>query len=242
MVMLKLNLRNLSKWEEYIVNYLIDDYIDLAGKDLSGIELTIHNVQSMNCPITCPRRLNLGQREDFVIYLNNEPEHWCQMIYQLAHELGHLFMDCYPERKSLRWIDECLCELFSIIFLTRSTSFFQTFSPRYMDSVKSYISDHLNKALSYSSLPCSDFVAHKIIELESDPTEEGVNGRPRNCFIAANLFKVVGYDGEGISAVCIFKKLGEAESSKEFFDIWQSKCRTDSETYFVKTIRETLGL
>ena len=58
--MLKLNLRNLTEWEEYIVNYLLDEYIDLTGPDLSGIKLTFQNVPSMNYPITCPRRRNLG--------------------------------------------------------------------------------------------------------------------------------------------------------------------------------------
>lgn len=232
--MLKLNLRNFTEWEKYIVNYLLNEYIDLTGKDLNGIKLTIQNVPSMNCPITCPRRRNLGQEEDFVIYLNSKSNCWCQMIYQLAHELGHLFMDCYPIRKTLNWIDECLCELLSIIFLNRSISFFQTFKPSYVGSVKSYINEHLKKALSYSSLPCLDIVANKISELENDPIEEEVSGRPRNCFISANLFKVLGYDGKGISAICLFNKLDQAESSNEFFDIWQAKCRTDSETYFVK--------
>lgn len=240
--MLKLNLYGLTKWEEYIANYLLKDYINLIQKDLSAMELTIKNVQSYLYPQTCPKRMNLGQKEDYIIYLCYKSDHWCRMIYQLAHELGHFFMDCYPQRQILRWIDECICELFSIIFLSRSISYFQIFSSDYVESVKGYISDYLKKAVSYSLLSCSELVAQKISELGEDPTEDGINGRPRNCFIAAKLFDAIGSHGRGVSAICLFKELDQTNSINEFFDLWQSKCRFEDETYFVKTIREILGL
>lgn len=240
--MLKLNLHCLTKEEIDIAIYLLNDYRELTKKDLSCIELSIHNIPSRQYPLTCPQRINPGQKEDYIIYLCHSPNHWCQMIYQLAHELGHFFMDCYPEMRNFKWISESLCELFSIIFLNRSISFFQTFSPNYVEAVKEYISNYLKEALAYTTLSCRETVFQKISELESDPTEEGVMGRPRNCFIAASLFNSLGYGGKGLSAICLFNELEQTNSSREFFDLWESKCRSNDETYFVKTSRGILGL
>lgn len=240
--MFKLNLRGLTRWEEYIANHLIDDFIDLMGKDLSEIELTIQNIPSNTYPLTAPKRLNPKQREDYIIYLCHQPDYWCQMMYQLAHELGHFFMDCYPQRENLRWIDECLCELFSLIFLARSVKFFERIASQYVTPAKDYLKEILQTAQSYSAIPCRDFVAQNQTALESDPTEEGIQGRPRNCYIAAKLFEDLGYDGKGLSAVCLFSELAEAQSSKQFFDLWLQHCRTDDEKLFVTALNEELGI
>lgn len=240
--MFKVNLHGLTKWEEYITQNLLDDFIDLMGKDLSGIELTIQNIPANSYPMTAPKRLNPGQKEDFIIYLNHKPEYWCQMIYQLAHELGHFFMDCYPKKDNLRWIDECLCELFSIIFLSRSISFFETFSPTYVQSVRNYISDYLQSAKSYTNVSCQELINQKMNELENDPTEDGVGGRPRNNYIAAMLYDALGSKGKGLSAVCLFPKLNSAPSCKEFFDLWIQHCRPNEERSFVITIMEHFGM
>lgn len=240
--MFKLNLRGLTRWEEYIANHIIDDYINLMDKDLSEIELTIQNIPSRSFPMTAPKRLNPKQREDFIIFLCHQSDYWCQMIYQLAHELGHFFMNCYPERENLRWIDECLCELFSLIFLARSIRFFEYTASSYAAPAKNYLQEILKSDQSYSTLSCRDFVAQNIEALESDPTEEGIQGRPRNCYIAAKLYEVLSYDGKGISAVCLFSELAEAQSSKQFFELWLQHCRTDDEKHFATTLKEGLGI
>lgn len=186
--------------------------------------------------------MNIGQVDDYIIYLCHKPEHWCQMIYQLSHELGHFFMDCCPERQNLKWIDECLCELFSLIFLRRSTLYFETFLPPYVESVNSYISDYIQRAKSYSILSCSDLITQKIGELENDPTEDGVKGRPRNSYIATKLYGILGCDGKGLSAVCLFPALTEATTSNRFFELWLQNCRVDDERYFVNVVKEQVGI
>ena len=121
-------------------------------------------------------------------------------------------------------------------------TFFKYFEPSYVNSAQGYINDHLQKSLSYSALTCSKLVANAIEALESDPTENGTVGRPRNCYIAAKLFNAVGYDAMGMSAICLFEDLSRAETVKEFFDMRLEKCRSDDEMYFVQTIRETVGI
>lgn len=240
--MFKVNLRGFTKWEEYIAQYLLDDFIELMGKDLSGVELTIQNIPSRPFPITCPKTLNPGQKEDFIIYLCYEAGRWCQMIYQLAHELGHFFMDCYPKKDDLRWIDECLCELFSLIFLSRSIKFFEHFSPTYVVPAKNHIAEVLQTSLSYSNLSCQELVAQKMSELENDPTEDGIIGRPRNNYIAAKLHDALGCDGKGISAVCLFPELNSAQLSSQFFDLWLQHCRSNDEISFATRVREQFGI
>lgn len=240
--MFKVNLRGLTKREEYIAQYLLDDFIDLMGKDLSDVELTIQNIPANSYPMTAPKRLNPGQREDFIIYLCHQPDYWCQMIYQLAHELGHFFMDCYPNHENLSWVDECLCEFFSLLFLTRSIKYYERISPGYVELAKKYVDDVLQAAQSYSGLSCHDLIAQEMSELESNPTEDGVVGRPRNCYIAAKLYHALGCEGKGISAVCLFPEISHVQSSKEFFALWLQHGQSDDERDFVKKVSTCLNL
>lgn len=240
--MMNVNVVGRTENEKLIIQWLFDEYVSIMKKDLGDTELTICNEPLRPYPLTAPKRLNVGQREDCIIYLCHKPEYWCQMIYQTAHELGHFFMDCYPEDKKFKWISECLCELFSIIFLARSISFFQMFSPIYVNGVTEYIKDYMRDAQSYSTLSCSELIASKVAELENDPTEDSIKGRPRNTYIATKLFEQLGCDGKGLSAVCLFKDLTVVKSNKEFFDLWLQKCRNEDEIEFVSTLRNELGL
>lgn len=237
-----LKLIGLTTSEESIARFLLNDFKTLMNKDFDDIVLKIENIPSRAFPMTCPKRLNAGQREDFIIFLCYKPNYWCQMIYQLSHELGHFFMNCYPERKYLKWISECLCELFSVVFLNRSISFFKSFSPYYVESVESYINDYLEIVKRHSTLTCKDLISKIKVDLENNPIEDGVNGRPRNSYISAKLYEKVGHNGNGISAVCLFDKLDESKTSNEFFELWIQKCRSADEIKFVSTIKQVLGL
>lgn len=238
---MELKLQGFTNYEISIIHNTVNDYIKLM-KAAADVKIKICNIPARSCPITCPKRMNVLQQEDYVIYLCHQPDYWCQMIYQLAHELGHFFMKCYPEKNNLKWISECLCEMCSIVFLHRSIEFFKIFSLEYVTAVQNYINDHLQKSLSYSALTCSELVANAIETLERDPTEDGIVGRPRNCYIAAKLFEAVGNDVSGMSAICLFEDLPQADAVKNFFNMWLEKCRSDDEKCFVQTIRGTLGI
>lgn len=238
---MELKLQGFTNCEVSIIHNMVNDYIKLM-KAAADVKIKICNIPARSCPITCPKRMNVSQQEDYVIYLCHQPNYWCQMIYQLSHELGHYFMRCYLEKKNLKWISECLCEMCSIVFLHRSIEFFKIFSLEYVTAVQNYINDHLQKSLSYSVLTCSELVASAIEALGSDPTENSTVGRPRNCYIAAKLFNAVGYDAMGMSAICLFEYLSQAETAQKFFDMWLEKCRSDDEKCFVQTIRGTLGI
>lgn len=239
---MELNLWGFTNYEISIVYNIVYDYIKLMKMDAGVVKLKICNIPERSYPITCPKRMNVLQQEDYVIYLCHQANYWCQMIYQLAHELGHFFMRCYPEKHNLKWLSECLCEMSSIVFLHRSIAFFKYFSPSYVNSVQGYINEHLQKSLAYATLACSELVANTIEALESDPTEDGTAERPRNCYIAAKLFEVVGNDARGMSAICLFEDLAQVDTAKGFFNMWVEKCRSNDEIYFVKTIREALGV
>lgn len=44
---------------------------------------------------------------------------WCQIIYQLSHELTHCFIHCHNNNRSFyaSWIEETICESMSLFFL-----------------------------------------------------------------------------------------------------------------------------
>lgn len=228
--------------EENILKYVFSDFNALAKKDIDDIDIRIENQPNRSFPITCPKRMNVGQAEDYIIYLCHNSNYWCQMIYQLAHELGHFFMECYPEKENLKWISECLCEFYSFVFLDRSLKYFNANYSYYKKAVKEYIEEHLQKSLSYSNIVCDEFIKQNMVELENDPTEDRKFGRPRNNYIAVKIFEKLGCNGKGLSAICIFSELNKARTSKEFFELWLQKCRNDDEKYFVIQIRKVLGL
>ncbi len=216
--------------------------IDDAEYSSLLMDEVVHNHQIV------PEMLRLIKESRFMIMDITQPNFGAYYEAGYAQGLGkEVIITCSKEiwdKKdfSCEWISECLCEMCSIVFLYRSMTFFKYFEPSYVNSAQGYINDHLQKSLSYSALTCSKLVANAIEALESDPTENGTVGRPRNCYIAAKLFNAVGYDAMGMSAICLFEDLSRAETVKEFFDMWLEKCRSDDEMYFVQTIRETVGI
>lgn len=192
--------------------------------------------------MTCPKRINPFQIEDYVIYLNYKPTCWCQLIYQLAHELGHFYMDCYPEKQEYKWLSEVLCEVFSNVFLEKSIDFFNSFSPGYVDSVKNYLKEHLLESIQFSTINCAEFVSQNINELMSDPTEDGIEGRPRNCYIAALIYKSMENDYKGLKAVRLFPKIAQPTSLEDFFVQWNNLSETDEDRDFILKLQSLLGV
>lgn len=97
----------LNSCRKNIIENTISIIIHYFGGPLLNYDLCISNENSVNCieandcPCTCPNRNN--------ICIAVQDNHWCQFVYQLAHELCH----CTTSRKtlpqSIKWFDEFIC-------------------------------------------------------------------------------------------------------------------------------------
>lgn len=96
-------------------------------------------------------------REQHTIQLNCSYRSWCQLTYQLAHELCHM---CIPDdvTNNLRWFEESICELSSYYFLPLLTDYWKRHkinlissdSKPYATFFSSYVVDDMRKASSFN--------------------------------------------------------------------------------------------
>ena len=72
----------------------------------------------MPCSRFCPAEIN--NLEFHQVHLTmTKYSYWCQVIFQLSHELTHYFIYCHckDERQKASWIEETICEAISLYFL-----------------------------------------------------------------------------------------------------------------------------
>lgn len=86
--------------------------------------------------------------EQHIIFLNTTNNHWCQWVYQFAHEYCHHLIDgsLSGEWSDMLWFEEAICELSSLYNLNRMIGFcmmngLQGFAP----SVEKYLNNLLTK-------------------------------------------------------------------------------------------------
>lgn len=82
-----------------------------------------------------------------LILLNVQDNHWCQWVYQFAHEYCHHLIDgaLSGEWSRLLWFEETICELSSLYNLFMMESFCRDNGlASYEASVKSYLDNQLN--------------------------------------------------------------------------------------------------
>ena len=81
-------------------------------------EMPIDIKGGMPCPRFCPAEIN--NLEFHQVHLTmTKYSYWCQVIFQLSHELTHYFIYCHckDERQKASWIEETICEAISLYFL-----------------------------------------------------------------------------------------------------------------------------
>lgn len=81
-------------------------------------EMPIDIKGGMPCSRFCPAEIN--NLEFHQVHLTmTKYSCWCQIIFQLSHELTHYFIYCHckDERQKASWIEETICEAISLYFL-----------------------------------------------------------------------------------------------------------------------------
>ena len=157
-------------------------------------EVIINHFEDMNCsfdyvrkfimnkvldhPKHCPINLNKNNKYDF-IYLNvKKYSYWCQVIYQLSHELGHSFCNSNNYRESIPWIEETICEALSLYFLIYFYKNWDNIelsklNKNYDTSIKEYLDDILNDLGTNRLSNCSNI--DELIDINNTSTNNRID-------------------------------------------------------------------
>lgn len=73
----------------------------------------------LSCPLFCTKRYNDILPTNFIFLSIVDYNYWCQVVYQLSHEITHCFIysNNYSVNNKASWIEETICEAMSFYFL-----------------------------------------------------------------------------------------------------------------------------
>lgn len=102
------------------------NYFKELGLDYEADSLYVGNNPRGKCPIyynefemeKIVQKTNM-KRCNLILLSMEDTSYWCQLSYQLAHELCHyeVFVHNCNNRVKLKWVEETICEAFSLYFL-----------------------------------------------------------------------------------------------------------------------------
>lgn len=105
----------------------------------------------LEAPMFCIKEENPGMPLDMIYITSTQFTYWCQVIYQLSHELTHCFIHTNnksPSRKAL-WIEESICEMMAYYFLKYFAEHWEQCGLGIIDSdYRKRILEYLTKELS----------------------------------------------------------------------------------------------
>lgn len=103
-------------------------------------------------PIFVPKVMNPTLKGEYIILSVDNYSYWCQVIYQLSHELTHCFIYCNNKdnNKKSKWIEETICEAMSLYYLKYflnnwNATNLSKISPDYFKSIEKYLNNILKK-------------------------------------------------------------------------------------------------
>lgn len=215
-----------------------------------GLKLKNYNIhiKLRNCdsPKCCPKRLNPSFDIDFLIYLNFDELFWSQIVFQLAHELSHLVMNCYPDEHQFKWISECLCGAASFYLLSLSDIIFEQV-PTYIPKAKRYLKEMLDEIPTKSKEELKTYINENLQDLKEDPCniiDNQTNYRPRNDVISKYWYNLISENVDGWEAIRHFSNpyVYGSQELYSFFSNWNNICANERQKQFVNAIRESVEL
>lgn len=191
----------LEKHEIYSINNIKNTIILFFQNqhfDFDFQERKILKTKTSN-PMFVPKSQNPHIPQDRILLSIEKYTYWCQVIYQLSHELTHCFIYCHNRNLNhqVKWIEETICEAMSLYFLKYFKDNWNMIDlskmmPEYDDSIDNYLNNFLkkegNKRLSnYKSLKELEYINntsevrredryYEMIKLFTMLTEENIKG------------------------------------------------------------------
>lgn len=171
-----------------VVRSTIDEYNKIfAASPPAGIRPIIIQYHSAAWPLTD----STTNSSAYYVFLTVNGRYYDQIVYQLAHELCHIFAD---QRRS-NWFTECCCELASLLLLDKMSVAWDLAPPfpnwkSYALTFKKYAQDHIREmtreVFNTECLPDQDQLQKWLATVNSSFKGDPID-RPRNTIIALML-------------------------------------------------------
>lgn len=156
-------------------------------------------------------------RKQKQIILSCEPQRWSQAAYQFGHELCHYSIptDVHPK---LRWLEETICQVSSLYFLYRMTTFWHETGITYKtDTGELYAGLFAKYAedVARDVVPFDFTNPSEIANLEADCYQ-----RNKNHYIANNLLPIFNAHPDLWSTIPILCQVRDTSSLQASLDEW----------------------
>ncbi|MCI6895703.1 MAG: hypothetical protein MR833_02740 [Gemmiger formicilis] len=143
-------------------------FLPICYRASSTVKLQIENRPNASAPQFCPTTLNPTFPYDRIILNMENFTYWCQLIYQFSHEFSHflIFHQNPDESRNVSWIEETICEAFSLVSLKHFAENWTFFplpqqAPCFGESIKGYLNNLLAEKGNYKLSSC-----HCLTELQ----------------------------------------------------------------------------
>ena len=174
-----------------VVRSTIEEYNKIfAASPPAGIRPIIIQYRSAAWPLTD----STTNSSTYYVFLTVNGRYYNQIVYQLAHELCHIFAD--PRRSN--WFTECCCELASLLLLDKMSVAWGLAPPfqnwkSYAPTFKEYAQNHIRKmtmeVFNTECLPDQDQLQKWLATVSGSFKRDPIN-RPRNTIIALMLRRI----------------------------------------------------
>ncbi|WP_204123203.1 hypothetical protein [Lacticaseibacillus mingshuiensis] len=167
-----------AAFPNFIVNDILEDFVSIVPVDLNK-ELHIFNEPTRESPITLfDHKTIILKTKSYSLF--------CQVTYQLAHELVHFTVS---GDEPATWFEESICELSSHVFLRRLYKRWQFDSnPQkraYAHEFLNYSKDQLKQKRQFRTKDLLDTDSQTNIHLIHNNTD-----REMNCYVASRLLQL----------------------------------------------------
>lgn len=172
---------NLSDFEKISILEIKRTILNYFQEIKIGFNYEVCNIQKSKLPypIFYSKTVNKNLPTNLMFLAINDYSFWCQVVYQLSHELTHCFIcsNNVNENNKASWIEETICESVSLYFLKY---FFQNWklcnlsklNPSFNVSFNDYLTNILNKNGNNKLNHCKNLQELNDINTNSQNTRE----------------------------------------------------------------------
>lgn len=164
-----------------VIKDIIVDYFEKLGLFYDYENRQVVCEPQFPSPIFCRANENEGMNYD-TIYITCDCSYWCQVVFQLSHELTHCFIHCTNKDRSkqIDWVEETICEAISLYFLKYFADEWvllplYELNHDFAESFRDYLKNELNNLYSKKLTLCQSI--QELKQLNATSQEERENRR-----------------------------------------------------------------
>lgn len=184
----------MDTFEEKSIESITDficDYYETLGVNYDG-EYRMICKAALAAPMFLTKIENPRLTYDMIFITSEKFTYWCQVIYQLSHELTHclIYANSRLNEKKASWIEESICEVMAYYFLKYFADNWEKcplgkINPHYKKSVREYLANALNSEANRRLTKCRGYDA--LMEIDESSQTYRVDRRYEVIHIYENL-------------------------------------------------------